>query len=478
MNGVAANVWSVNGAAAAPEKSSSLADVVEVVLSWGDGRARNVLGVVEVKAGGTLEVGDDAALVVPSSALGCERAQIVRYPGDRAVAIVPTGATLRVDGWPRHEDQVEIACGHVVEILVGAFTLRITRGEPGTRTAPANLGSLRSAGTAWILGSALLHAAAFAAVALFCPSLGATQEDSFDYDRLALMQKMLDAHATPEIEETPSPGPQGAASGGDVNAGQTAQGKDPGAAGRTDTAKQDGRWTAKGDATPENSSLAREHALALAATLGLSSMLPAADPNAPVVPWGTVQNGSDDTNTIGHMFGTTIGDAIGAGGLDLSGVGETGSGDSPFIGLDGIGTLGHTGKCVGDGPCTGGIGVSKGIVPGTYHAKTMVGPRYANPEVSGRLPPEIIQRIVRANDGRYRFCYQSGLKTNPDLAGRVTVKFIIDRSGAVAVATDGGSDIPDAGVRQCVISSFTSLSFPAPDNGMVTVVYPLVFSPQ
>jgi hypothetical protein len=55
---------------------------------------------------------------------------------------------------------------------------------------------------------------------------------------------------------------------------------------------------------------------------------------------------------------------------------------------------------------------------------------------------------------------------------------VIDRTGAVAVAADGGSDIPDEGVRRCVVSSFLSLSFPAPENGSVTVVYPIVFSPE
>ena len=75
--------------------------------------------------------------------------------------------------------------------------------------------------------------------------------------------------------------------------------------------------------------------------------------------------------------------------------------------------------------------------------------------VNGRLPPEIIQRIVRQHFGQYTFCYQNGLKTNPSLTGRVTVKFAIGRDGAVQIAADGGSDIPDHGVTQCVVSSFS-----------------------
>jgi len=57
------------------------------------------------------------------------------------------------------------------------------------------------------------------------------------------------------------------------------------------------------------------------------------------------------------------------------------------------------------------------------------------------------------------------------------VKFVIDRSGAVAMTADGGSDIPDGGVVSCVVRGFGNLSFPQPEGGMVTVVYPVMFSP-
>jgi len=112
------------------------------------------------------------------------------------------------------------------------------------------------------------------------------------------------------------------------------------------------------------------------------------------------------------------------------------------------------------------------------HVSHFKGPRYGTPTTNGRLAPEIIQRVVRLNDGRYRFCYQIALRTDPSLRGRVTVKFMIDRHGAVAFAADGGSDIPDEGVRQCVVRSFQALSFPEPENGTVTVEYPIVFSPE
>jgi hypothetical protein len=97
--------------------------------------------------------------------------------------------------------------------------------------------------------------------------------------------------------------------------------------------------------------------------------------------------------------------------------------------------------------------------------------------VNGRLPPEVIQRIVRQNIGRFRLCYENGMRTNPNLTGRVTVKFVIDRAGAVATVSDGGSDLPDQGVIQCVVRSFGNLQFPQPEGGIVTVVAPVTFSP-
>jgi hypothetical protein len=194
----------------------------------------------------------------------------------------------------------------------------------------------------------------------------------------------------------------------------------------------------------------------------------------PVVPWGSTLRGSDDASAVGHLYGDSIGDALGIG-LGWSGLDDGGGGRANAIGLGNFATLGHTGTC-GPGPCDG-IGVGVGHT-GRPHVSHFKGPRYGDVKSNGHLPAEVIQRIVRQNDGRYRFCYENALKANPNLQGRVTVRFVIDRAGAVALSSDAGSDIPDEGVRRCVISSFTALSFPAPDSGVVTVVYPLVFSPQ
>lgn len=96
-------------------------------------------------------------------------------------------------------------------------------------------------------------------------------------------------------------------------------------------------------------------------------------------------------------------------------------------------------------------------------------------QVNGRLPPEVISRIVRASMARMRLCYESALSSNPNLQGTVTTKFVIDRSGAVSSASDGGSTLPDRAVVQCVNRAFSGMSFPQPEGGVVTVTYPITF---
>jgi hypothetical protein len=99
-------------------------------------------------------------------------------------------------------------------------------------------------------------------------------------------------------------------------------------------------------------------------------------------------------------------------------------------------------------------------------------------ETNGRLPGEVIQRIVRQNQGRILNCYQGGLAKNPGLQGRVAVAFVIGRDGAVSTAQDtAGSDLPDTAVRQCVVRSFLNISFPEPKGGTVNVTYPFTFTP-
>jgi hypothetical protein len=212
------------------------------------------------------------------------------------------------------------------------------------------------------------------------------------------------------------------------------------------------------------------------------------EPAAPSAPWGRddsptaaqpttpAPDASEDRNALqarGNMWGDSVGDSFGAGGLGLSGIGAGGGGkgDGQGIGLGSIGTIGH-----GAGTGTGsGFGGGHGRLGGAHLAKPPT-IRQGATQVTGRLPPEVIQRIVRQNFGRFRLCYENGLRSNPNLQGSVNVRFTIDRSGGVSDVANGGSDLEGA-TTGCVVNTFRGLAFPAPEDGLVKVVYPLRFSP-
>jgi tetratricopeptide (TPR) repeat protein len=199
-----------------------------------------------------------------------------------------------------------------------------------------------------------------------------------------------------------------------------------------------------------------------------------ADPPATAAsPWRSDALGADPLSARGSMWGEQAGEASGAGGLGLTGIGEGGGGRGEGIGLGGIGTLGHgasAGTAQGFGSGYGRLGGAHRVEPPRVRAGT--------PQVSGRIPTEVIQRIARQNFGRFRLCYENGLRERPDLAGRMAVRFVIQRDGSVSQAAvmDLGTLTPQ--VASCVARAFYALSFPAPEGSTITVVYPLTFGPE
>jgi len=115
--------------------------------------------------------------------------------------------------------------------------------------------------------------------------------------------------------------------------------------------------------------------------------------------------------------------------------------------------------------------------PPTEAARAVGATQSQGAGVNGRIAPEVVQKIVRGGFGGMRTCYDEGLRRNAGLQGRVVTKFVVDRDGRVVAAVDGGSDIPDPRVVECVVLAFAGLRFPPPEGGVVTVVYPIQFKP-
>jgi hypothetical protein len=102
----------------------------------------------------------------------------------------------------------------------------------------------------------------------------------------------------------------------------------------------------------------------------------------------------------------------------------------------------------------------------------------SNPSVNGALAPELIHRVVRQSFDRFQKCYDAGLRSNPTLQGRVTVRFVIAKDGTTKSPTVAATDLSDKSVATCVANAFSSIAFPVPDRGEVIVSYPVVLSPD
>lgn len=98
---------------------------------------------------------------------------------------------------------------------------------------------------------------------------------------------------------------------------------------------------------------------------------------------------------------------------------------------------------------------------------------------SGEFDAALVQRQIKQRLKSITRCYESELRKNPSLAGKVTVTFTIQERGNVtnAKATENTTGSPS--VADCVTRTISRFRFnPGPEGGSVTFRYPFVFQPQ
>ncbi len=463
---------------------------LQITVCWGD----NVLSVKELLPGSSFVVaesddGGDVDFVAPAQCLGSGRWTLLRSIGGQCVVTIPPradGTCLRGNGRsvafdelraaaPFNEDGHEfvVSQGDVVSVELGGLVFRVAAIVP-ERRLPRTFGRDMKTITAYFGASLLSTAGLMASIAYFVPPLGVNDGEGVDADRLYLIQQFLDASAMREEEqkETPQAADDAPAGGKE---GSRAAG-DEGATGKPEVAKSRNKLAIAG---PSNNPKPEPMKVSEAVSFGMIGLLAGGTTRDGIdSPWARDEAlGSDPLSANGAMWGDTLGENHGSNGLGLLGLAEGGGGRYQGIGLGDVGTVGTLGNCVGANCLDNGFGRGVGRNSGSYRPKSRGAMRMATPVISGRLPPQTIQRIVRQNFGRYRQCYERGLSRNPNLEGRVSVRFLISSNGSVASVANGGSSLPDQAVVSCVVSAFYGLSFPKPEHGSVSVTYPIMFSP-
>ncbi|MFO0586177.1 MAG: AgmX/PglI C-terminal domain-containing protein [Polyangiaceae bacterium] len=472
------------------------AEAVEVSIRWG----ATTLHVSHLTPPRSFFVGEAAGkhaavdFELPADKLGASRFPLVRKAQDgTARVVIPAGAkgTATINGQVEKigdlaktaEVSTEIAgaielplrASTKVRFELGGFEMEIASVKAGRKVSGRF--SFDRGGLPFQALSMALHLGMLGAAAMFMPPSALASEDSLSHEQVEGLKMILNVNAEREQDATKQDTAQDTKGDREGGTGQAASGES-GKMGSTASRATNGKWGAEGPKDNADVHLSRETAIAMARDFGMVGLLNAGlggDKNAPTVPWGGFDTlGRDPKSANGGMWGSDIGESSGAGGLGLSGVGEGAGGNGIGIGLGKVGTYGH-GDGLGDGD---GFGHGHGTGFGSRHKQADLTMRQGKTESSGHIPSEVIQRIVRQNFGRFRLCYENGLRTNPNLAGRVAVRFVIGRDGGVMSASNGGSDLPDASVVSCVVGGFRGLSFPtSEEGGIVTVTYPISFSP-
>ena len=104
-------------------------------------------------------------------------------------------------------------------------------------------------------------------------------------------------------------------------------------------------------------------------------------------------------------------------------------------------------------------------------------PREVKAEAGGGLAaqafmPPAFKDVVARNTGQLRYCYETRLKANPDLGGRVEVRWVLN-GGAVASANVVANTTGDRPFADCIAVRANRWTFPADLTGEFTA--PFVF---
>lgn len=97
-------------------------------------------------------------------------------------------------------------------------------------------------------------------------------------------------------------------------------------------------------------------------------------------------------------------------------------------------------------------------------------------EVTGGLDREVIAQYIKTQFGQILYCYERQLSANPDLYGKVAVKFTIAGTGQVETQAINETTLKDKSVEGCILNKIAKWKFPEPKGGTkVLVTYPFLF---
>ncbi len=182
---------------------------------------------------------------------------------------------------------------------------------------------------------------------------------------------------------------------------------------------------------------------------------------------GSVKDLADNLSKPTSRFGME-GESEVRQGKGLVGSAQGGGGQNTTSLDQGLSTKGRGGGAKGDGLADLGTGKSRTAVVASIDAESAT--------VVGSLSKDQIARVINSYMGQIQYCYERQLQREPNLRGKIMVKFVIGLSGAVTSAETQNTTMGSPPVESCVNGVFRRMPFPSPGAGIVEAVYPLVFN--
>ncbi|MEM9070478.1 MAG: AgmX/PglI C-terminal domain-containing protein [Myxococcota bacterium] len=439
---------------------------LEVVMSWeGSPLAQELLETGEVT------VGEDATFLVPRDVMapatlaeaqtgewvihapaGTERSVLV----DGASSDAESDADGGADGGASSDAKgaLVLRSNMEVEVKAGAFAFYFRAVEQVAAVPRAGIALDRGV-VRFVGASMFFHALLIGMFLLTPPNASALNLDlsraQADYlrvelDALAQEQEEVEvSHSGMDGEGgTPSPSPEG----GDGEPGPEAN---------------QGRSQRRHGVRPSGTPVTAATVNSLGTLAGLRNLAADLTADADGSPFGS----ADDTGRSWLAAAGPVGGGGIFGGLNLNSTGA-GTCDGPNCG-EGVARVGDV---LGNNRPRGPRGTDVGL-----HGRERTRTPHLRPgrvTTRGGLSREQVQRVVRRHKPEVRFCYEQALVSRPDLAGRVSVRFVVQPTGTVSVAVPASNEVGPR-VARCVTDAVSRWNFPQ-TQGVTAVTYPFVFS--
>lgn len=95
---------------------------------------------------------------------------------------------------------------------------------------------------------------------------------------------------------------------------------------------------------------------------------------------------------------------------------------------------------------------------------------------TGKMSKGSVASVIKKRKSAIRKCYETALRTNSKVAGKVVIQFTVGTRGRVTASTVKSNSTGDKGVGNCIAKRLKKWKFPKPENGSVTFSYPFVLS--